>query len=183
MLKLIVPLVMGLAGAGIGVGAGLFLAPAEHSESGDHDGGHDTHAAKPEKAAHNDGHSDDHKDDHKDGSGDGHGSLASEAYVKLHSQFVVPIVKHERVVSMVVLSLSLEVQPGTEDKVYALEPKLRDAFLQVLFDHANMGGFQGRFTDSEMLTVLRGSLRDVARRELGGTVQEVLIQDIVRQDV
>ena len=62
-------------------------------------------------------------------------------YVKLSNQFVVPVVKGKTVVSLVVLSLSLEVPEGQKDAVFRREPKLRDSFLQVLFDHANIGGF------------------------------------------
>ena len=72
---------------------------------------------------------------------------ARPEYVKLNNQFVVPVVEDGRVAAMVVLSLSLEVEAGNTEAVYQREPKLRDAFLQVLFDHANVGGFCGSFTD------------------------------------
>lgn len=104
-------------------------------------------------------------------------------YIRLTNQFVIPIIEDEVVVSMVVLSLSLEVEPGLNQKIYALEPKLRDAFIRVLFDHANMGGFGKRFTDVEMLNLLRSNLRDVAYRELGDVLNDVLIIDLARQDV
>lgn len=38
-------------------------------------------------------------------------------YVKLNNQFVIPIVQNERVSSLVVLSLSIEVPEGKQDKV------------------------------------------------------------------
>ena len=83
---------------------------------------------------------------------------------------------------MVILTLSLEVTQGTTEQVYAREPKLRDAFLQLLFDHANTGGFRGSFTDAANLVILRKGLLDIAKGILGDIVTDVLITDIVRQD-
>jgi len=103
-------------------------------------------------------------------------------YVKLNNQFVVPVLKEGRVISMVILSLNLEVTAGTTEQVYAREPRLRDAFLQVMFDHANAGGFNGSFTDGTNLILLRQALREVAVSTLGDIVADVLIVDIVRQD-
>ena len=81
----------------------------------------------------------------------------------------------EVLVSMVVLSLSLEVATGKSEDIYSREPKLRDAFLQVLFDHANTGGFSGSFTDGSNLIVLRTSLKEAAALVLGSSVNDVLI--------
>lgn len=104
-------------------------------------------------------------------------------YAKLPNQFVVPIVEDGRITSMVVLSLSIEVGQGMTEKVFALEPKLRDSLLQALFDHANTGGFRGSFTDAAKLVLLRSTLLEVARKILGDGATDVLITDIVRQDV
>lgn len=103
-------------------------------------------------------------------------------YAKLNNQFVVPVLSEGRVSSMVILSLSLEIAPGQAATVYAAEPKLRDAFLRVLFDHANAGGFRGSFTDGSNLVLLRQALGESAMGVLGDTVRGVLITDIVRQD-
>lgn len=107
---------------------------------------------------------------------------AGVEYVKLNNQFVIPVVSRDRISSLVVLSLSLETTAGQRARVYEQEPKLRDAFLRVLFDHANIGGFNGPFTQEDRLGPLRTALRDAARKELGKDVRNVLIVDIVRQD-
>jgi flagellar protein FliL len=104
-------------------------------------------------------------------------------YVRLNNQFVVPVVLEGKVSSLVVLSLSLEISPAIRDTVFEREPKLRDAFLQVLFDHANLGGFTGNFTNIENLTHLKTTLLEVARRELGTEVSGILIESMARQDV
>ncbi len=108
--------------------------------------------------------------------------VAPPDYVKLNNQFVVPVLDAGRVVSMVILSLSLEVTPGTSERVYEIEPKLRDAFLQVLFDHSNAGGFRGSFTDGANLVLLRRALLEAAKGILADSVSDVLIVEIVRQD-
>lgn len=104
-------------------------------------------------------------------------------FVKMTSQFVVPVVEREKLSSLVVISLSLEANIGLTEKIHAYEPKLRDMFLQVLFDHANMGGFNGAFTRSDMLTPLRTALREAAQKELGKDIHDVLIVEMSRQDV
>lgn len=103
-------------------------------------------------------------------------------YVKMNNQFVVPVVEGGRVAAMVILSLSLETTVGASAEVYAKEPKLRDGFLQVLFDHANTGGFRGSFTDASNLVTLRRSLAETGQRVLGPILTDVLIVDIMRQD-
>jgi flagellar protein FliL len=103
-------------------------------------------------------------------------------YVKMNNQFVVPVVQDGRVVSMVILSLSLEVTAGSTEAVFSKEPKLRDIFLQVLFDHANSGGFEGSFTDGSNMVMLRRALMETASASMGEVIKDVLIVDIVRQD-
>lgn len=103
-------------------------------------------------------------------------------YVKMNNQFVVPVLEGGQVAAMVILSLSLEVKNGATEEVYSREPKLRDAFLQVMFDHANAGGFSGSFTDGSNLILLRAALLEMAVKTLGEVISDVLINDIVRQD-
>ena len=81
-----------------------------------------------------------------------------------------------------VLQLSLEVTAGATADVDAAEPKLRDVFLQVLFDHANSGGFDGAYTDAANLITLRTALLEAAKSVLNDTVSDVLITDILRRD-
>ena len=103
-------------------------------------------------------------------------------FVKINNQFVIPIVRDERVTALVVLSLNLEVISGNREAVYLREPKLRDEFLQVMYNHANSGGFDGVFTQTSRLTNLRRALREVATSILGDVVHDVLVTNIVRQD-
>ena len=170
MLKLLVPLLLALAGLGGGIGAGLALRPAPEIAAPEDAPPVCTPAETAVLAV-------------PDHGGDGHGTEdGAHDYVKMNNQFVVPVIEDGRVGSLVVLAITLEVAPGQTEAVYDREPKLRDAFLQVLFDHANAGGFQGNFTASTRMDTLRMALREVALKTLGGILSDVLIIDIVRQD-
>lgn len=103
-------------------------------------------------------------------------------FAELGNQFVVPVLREGAVRALVLVSVTLEVSEGTTGDVYALEPRIRDAFLQVLFDHSNSGGFDDRFTQSDRMLVLRQGLREAAHRLLGEILRDVLIVDIVRQE-
>lgn len=164
MLSKLLPVILLVLGTGGGIGAGIMMMPApeEHAETGE------THG---EETAAAEVHAEEEDEE------------PVYEYLKLNNQFVVPVVEKDEITSMVVISLSLEAKAGLSNDVYALEPKLRDTFLQVLFDHANMGGFQGAFTRSDLLMPLRTALREAAQRELGKGINDVLIMEIARQNV
>jgi hypothetical protein len=107
---------------------------------------------------------------------------ATTEFVKLNNQFVIPVVEKGRVASLVIMSLSLEVKIGVTETVFEREPKIRDVLLQILFDHANAGGFKGVFTDGANLILLRQALLEAAKTVLGSDVTDILISDLARQD-
>lgn len=153
MMGKILPVLLAIIGLLIGGGVGYFLRPAPDPA---------TQAAAAKPAAPDP-------------------ALVPE-YAKLSNQFIVPVVQKGKVTAMVILSLSLEVTTGSTPDVYNAEPKLRDTFLQVMFDHANAGGFSGSYTDGSNLVLLRSALLEAAKAVLGEKVSDVLITDIVRQD-
>lgn len=172
MIRLLIPVILLLIGLGGGVGAGMMLnggSPAAGNAAGD--------------TASGDHREDAADDDHEDS---GHGAEADPSspyeYVRLNNQFIVPIIRHGSVRSLVVISLTVEVLNGENTLVYDREPRLRDAFLRVMFSHANVGGFDGSFTTVEAMAPLRSGLREAAQQILGDIVHDVLIVDIVRQD-
>jgi len=172
-MRKLIPVILALIGLGAGGAAGYFLRPPPQPAS--ETGAATSEPAKPEPegmAAHG-----------AEGShAEADGENATAEYVKLNNQFVVPVIKKGQVTALVVLSISLEVTVGSTEKVYAAEPKIRDALLQVLFDHANAGGFDGAFTDTANMEDLRRALLEAAQTVLGEIVSRVLILDIVRQD-
>lgn len=168
MTRMLLPLLLMIMGLAGGLGAGLMLKPETAP-------GEDAHSDAPSEAAVP-------AEAHRRPDG-GTAPLESLEYVKLNNQFVVPVVGRDLITAMIVLSLTVEIVPGTSQAVYDREPKLRDALLQVLFDHANIGGFEGAFTNAANMDVLRRSLSEVAQRVVGETARGVLITDIARQDV
>ncbi|WP_232824886.1 flagellar basal body-associated protein FliL [Primorskyibacter marinus] len=166
MIKLIIPLTLAAIGTGSGIGAAIFLAPPTEEANTANVSlcGPDAVQLSAERKAHEP-------------------DVGSEyEFVKLNNQFVVPVVHDERVKSLVVVSLTLEIAPESKDLVFAKEPKLRGAFLQSMFDHANLGGFDGNFTGSNQLNILRQDLYQDGRAVLGPALKSVLIVEIARQD-
>ena len=178
MIGKLLPIILLLVGAGAGIGAGLALRPAPEPVEAAKEGedAAEKKDGKEEKAGDAKDKGGKDKDDKSDGPPEG------REYVKLSNQFVVPVVKQDVVRSMVVMSLSIEVVEGSKDVVFSREPKLRNSFLEVLFDHANVGGFDGAFTDVQNLNTLRTALREIAQRDLGEDIIDVLILEIARQD-
>ena len=157
MIKKLVPILLVLFGTGSGIGAGVFLRPEMPGEADSGEGAEQAvQAPRPDRA--------------------------ERDYVKLNNQFVIPVVEGGEVSSLVVMALSIEIEPGYREEIFRKEPTLRDSFLQIMFDHSNVGGFRGAFTDNNTLDVLRASLRDVAIRDAGPHVTDVLILEIARQD-
>lgn len=162
-MKKLIPLLLPIVGTAAGIGAWWFLNPSAT----------DVPPAAPQKVA-PPNHGEVHTTD--DGTG-------QTSYIKLNNQFIVPVIDKERVSAIIVLSLSLEIEgSNAAERVYAKEPKLRDSFLQVLFDHSNIGGFHGAFTDASKISVLRRQLLSVAQMTLGNQVTDVLITNLARQD-
>jgi hypothetical protein len=183
--KKLLPVVIALLGLGAGVGAGLALKPAPE----------EAHAAAcpaPQEAAEAaEGEVAEVATDCTPAEAD---PLAPEdphdkkpatelAYVPMDKPFVVPVFKGEKVVAMVVMSLSVETETEAAPTVEAVEPRLRDSFLKVMFRHANSGGFDGSFTTGRKIEDLKSALLGAAREVMSETpVEEVLITEIARQD-
>jgi len=168
MKKLLIPILLLIVGIGGGVGAGLMLVKPEEDlmaenpcgdvPTGDMEEPEMAKPAEPEE-------------------------LETREYARMNNQFVVPVVEDGLVASLIVMSLSIEVEAGGKEAVFAHEPRLRDAFLQVMFDHSNMGGFSGAFTEASNMDLLRQALQDAAFETMRGHISNVLIVEIVRQDV
>lgn len=166
-MRKLLPVLLALFGLGAGVGAGLLLKPAPELITAQ------AAAAMAGGAAYS---------GPEPPPGGAEVPATENEYVRLNNQFVVPVVAGGKVTSLVVMSISLQVTSGAREQVFSREPKLRDSFLQVLFDHANTGGFDGIFTTSENLRALRMALLEAARKAMGDMVSDVLIIDLMRQD-
>lgn len=181
-MRKLLPILLAILGLAVGVGAGYVLRPPAENAAPD---------AAPctgaECAPSQEGTAPPSEKD--PGSGHGAGSEGDKEkpegapeYVKLNNQFIVPDMRDGKVISLTVLSIGIETVPGGTEKVFDAEPKLRDTFLQILFDHANAGGFRGDFTSAGKMEDLRRALLEGARSVLGAQARAVLISDIMRQD-
>lgn len=191
MKKLLVPLVIALMGLGVGVGAGVVLRPGETELA---QNGAAADACKGPKGAATEAPS------------EGEAAQPCEtvaadpfapvpeapvaeveggtAYVAMEKPFVVPVFFGEKVAAMVVVSLSVETGAEEENAIRALEPRLRDSFLKVMFLHSNSGGFSGSFTSGQKMQDLKSALRSAAHGIVSHAyVGDVLITEIARQDV
>ncbi len=190
----LIPIILILVGAGAGIGAGLMLRPAADTEMMDASADKDTMAAMDGQSENNPdaledgeyssesaGADDDSQDEYSDDN-DKEG-VASIEYVALRRQMIVPLVEGNRVGALIVLSLSIEAVGGNIELIYDREPKLRDEFLQVLFRHANTGGFDGMFTSGEAMSDLKSALNAAAQNVLGSVLHQVLITEILRQEI
>lgn len=163
MAKLL-PVILMIIGGAIGAGAGTFLKPAGDAMCDP------AEECEPDEKA--------------PATEEADKELAEDIYyVSMKNQFVVPVIQNEVVRSLVVLSLSLESSPEESEIIFSREPKLRDVFLQVLFDHSHVGGFNGAFTESGRLSALKVALLEAAQSVVGSVVSDVIITDIVRQEV
>jgi len=194
-MKKLLPIILLLIGAGGGIGAGFFLRPPppepemavaacgegeKACTAGATDGevGHGEAPPETQATAESGGHE---AAPVEAGSEEAVAGAGGPEYVALQRQMIVPIVSDDQVISLVVMSLSIEVEAGFGNDVYNREPKLRDAFLQVLFRHANTGGFSGDFTSGEKMADLRRALNSAAAQVLGPVAIQVLVTDILRQ--
>jgi hypothetical protein len=168
-MKKLIPIIFFLVGSSAGVAAGIFLKPSVPEETAElhEESEEETNGAPAPRET-----------DSTD-----RPSVEGYEYVRLSNQFVIPVVRGDEISSMVVASLSLEVAEGYGETVLNVEPKIRNEFLRVMFDHANIGGFDGAFTEISNLETLQTALREVAQKTLGADiVSDVLIFEIARQD-
>ncbi|MFT3687624.1 flagellar basal body-associated FliL family protein [Paenirhodobacter sp.] len=173
-MRKILPILLALIGIAAGGGAGYFLRPPPTPAAPEPACAEEPCENRVEESKGEGGHA---------ASPDTGPTDQKTEFAKLNNQFIVPDIRNGAISSLVVLSLSLEVTQGSTEKVFSLEPKLRDSILRVLFDHANAGGFRGDFTSSAKMEDLRRSLLEAARSIMGADVRGILISDIVRQDM
>ena len=167
-MKALLPVIIAAVGIGAGVGAGFFLRPLpeEPALTVAEDAAESPSEAAPSAMP----------------------AIAAEAtgdldYLELEDQFVVPVVNDGEMTSLVLITLALETKPEAQEAIVESMPRLRGALLQVMFDYANIGGFDGPFTNSSRLEKLRRNFFEVAQSVFADDVTDVLILEITRQDL
>ncbi len=174
MKKLLPILIIVIAGA-LGGGGGFFLkqmtAPStpEEAASEPPDEGHEKKDKKKKNKK-------DKKSEH------GAAADADAAYLKFGRQFVVPVVKGGAPQVMMILEISIEIDPSQAGDVYAFEPKLRDAFLAELMRLGSADILANIIEKPEAMVKAKSSLLNTARTILGDGAKDVLFLGIGIQE-
>lgn len=146
----------------------------------------DDHAKKPDKK---DSHGKESKDGHGKESKGGHGEDAaageggSVVYFKFSREFIVPIIRQGRVDSLVILNLSLEADSSIDQKLFEMEPKLRDNIMTTLITLSNDGTTFESMTDVENYETIRSMVLMNLQTVVSTGIENVLIMDLAKQDV
>ncbi|SFG95604.1 Flagellar basal body-associated protein FliL [Palleronia marisminoris] len=168
------PLLLALLGLGGGAGAGYVLRPSPE-------------VAQASMPCGDPGAEAEGADADKEGcvasSGPAEEPVGEGVFVRFDQNFVIPLIANGEVAAMVVMNLTLEVDPGIDARVLEREPRIRDRFLRVMLDHAGAGGFDGVFTSNGRMDRLKTALIETANREIGPGLRDVLILDLNKQAV
>ncbi|PKP83102.1 MAG: hypothetical protein CVT79_03385 [Alphaproteobacteria bacterium HGW-Alphaproteobacteria-18] len=170
----------GVAGHMLRGGGGASAAAAEEDGKGHGDAGEDAHAPKVKAK-------DSHGGDDKKAKKDGHGASSSSSgavYFKFSREFVVPIIQHEKVVSLVILNINIEADAASSDKLFSQEPVLRDVVMTTLIEISGDGRTFQSMTSIENYETLRSLLLGALQKKFPSIgIKNVLILDIARQDL
>lgn len=187
MMKYVAYVVLALA-VFAGASGGAILKGALTAPSGGHGEEKAAPAGKAEKkdaqASARSGHDDKAKKTKDDHGGHGDAKNSGDGnYLKFGRQFVAPVIGDAGVRSLLVFDISIETRPGMVEKLYPMEPKLRDALLSTLLSLSNRGAFDRQLLDTENLEAIRRELLAAARGVIGDDARSVLILNMARQDV
>lgn len=177
-MKQIIPGIIAAIFVVLGAGGALFMKGA-FSSSGEASSSADGHGEKASG----------HGDSKGGGHGGGHGGKSGAAmsgdveYYKFSREFVVPITEGERVDSLVIINLNLEIDKSVSDQVYGMEPKLRDNIMSTLIRLSNEGNTLGDLTNPENYETIRSMILANLRDVLPTGLENVLILDMAKQHI
>ncbi len=104
-------------------------------------------------------------------------------YFKFSREFVVPIIRNERVESLVILNLNIEADADISQQLFSMEPKLRDNIMSTLITLSNDGTTFESITDVESYESVRALVLMNLRNVVASGIRNVLIVDMARQDL
>tara|TARA_R100000365_G_C2748660_1_gene81078 strand:+ start:6533 stop:7063 length:531 start_codon:yes stop_codon:yes gene_type:complete len=141
-------------------------------------------------AAHEDvakGHGESKKADkgHDQGGKSQHGEAASGevTFYKFTREFVVPMIEDDRVKSLVILNLNLEIDTSISQELFSKEPILRDNIMTTLVKLSSGGKTMDSITDVDNYETLRSMILSNLQNEIPEGIHNVLILDMARQDL
>lgn len=176
-----------LKGGGGDAEAETHAKEEKHADDGHGKKDKDSHGSdkKKDKKKKKDKHGDKKKDKHGGGHGDSgsYGSKGDVSYFSFSREFVVPLMRDNRVDSLVILNLNLEVNNDYADKLFSLEPKLRDNIMTTLISLSNDGTTLDSPTNTESYETIRSVVLHNLQSVVSTGIENVLILDMAKQDV
>ena len=176
MVKQIVPAIVALLCILAGGAGGYFMKSSS--------------AASAPSAAHEDtekGHGEAKKADkgHDKGGKSQHGEAAGGevTFYKFTREFVVPMIEDDRVKSLVILNLNLEIDTSISQELFSKEPILRDNIMTTLVKLSSGGKTMDSITDVDNYETLRSMILSNLQNEIPEGIHNVLILDMARQDL
>lgn len=183
MKKILFPILMILFVVGGAAGANYLRNASAAKPVDAHNGGDEAHSKKDKKDAKGKKDKKDKKKKDKSSDSKGSGSDGSNvSYMKFKRQFVVPVMRRDKIDALVIMNLNVELNDDAPDNIYNFEPKLRDAIMRELLSLSNDNIFGENLTSAESYETLRGTLLTAAKAVLPDGVQDILILDIARQE-
>lgn len=163
LMLVIVLLVLGGGGGGAYYYFVMMPAAAQAAEGGEgHEAGEDQAKKEGEKA--------------EEG---GHGEKSQSEFVEL-DPLILPIVDNDGVSQVVSLVVAIEVSsPTSKDKVKAMSPKLKDAYIQDMYGMLNQqAAMKGGVVQVAMI---KQRLNEVTNQVLGDDVAQDVLLQVVQQ--
>jgi len=116
---------------------------------------------------------------------DSHGKPPSSAvvYYKFSREFVVPLMRDNRVDSLIILNINLEADSKVSQELFSMEPKLRDNIMTTLIMLSNDGTTFESFGDVESYETIRSMVALNLKNVIASGIQNVLILDIAKQEL
>jgi hypothetical protein len=117
--------------------------------------------------------------------GDGYssGSSSELQYFSFSREFVVPIMADQRVESLVIINLNLEVESHILNKLFSIKPKLRDNIMTTLVELSNDGKTLVEPTSVDSYETIRSVILSNLNSVVASGVENVLIMDLAKQEV
>jgi len=157
--------------------------PSEEKSEGEHGETKEDHAKEEKKADKKGAKADGHGKSGDDGLGKSGADSGGVIYFKFSREFVVPVVSQGRVTSLVILNLNLEADANMSQKLFEMEPKLRDNIMTTLITISNDGKTFESLTDVENYESIRSMVMMNLKSVMSTGIRNVLIMDMAKQDL
>ena len=96
---------------------------------------------------------------------------------------MVPIIRESRVTSLVIMNLNLEADASISQKLFEMEPKLRDNIMTTLITLSNDGTTLESMTSVENYESIRSMIMMNLQSVMATGIHNVLIVDLAKQEI